>query len=105
MSNARSAAPPPRRLPPPWSPEPVLATAASGLLLTVVWIRIGTDWAVPGWATYAAGLLAVILVQAMLFLASAQAASDTTPLATLRGRQRITSRLGGSDLEGWLGWV
>lgn len=47
-----------------------LAAAAGAMLVAVVGIRLSTDWAVPGWATYTTGLLAVILVQAMLFLAS-----------------------------------
>ena len=32
-------------------------------LLAVIGIRLGTDWAIPGWATYTAGLLLVVLVQ------------------------------------------
>ena len=47
-----------------------LAAAAWGSLVAVVWIRLWTDWAVPGWATTATGLLAIILIQAILFLAS-----------------------------------
>ena len=33
-----------------------------GMILVVI-IRIFTDWAVPGWATYATGTLAIILIQ------------------------------------------
>jgi hypothetical protein len=32
-------------------------------ILAVVAIRFFTDWAVPGWATYTAGMLIVILIQ------------------------------------------
>ncbi len=32
-------------------------------LLVVIGIRLGTNWAIPGWATYTAGLLLVVLVQ------------------------------------------
>lgn len=32
-------------------------------IFAVLFIRFFTDWAIPGWTTYAAGLLAIILVQ------------------------------------------
>jgi glycosyltransferase involved in cell wall biosynthesis len=32
-------------------------------IFAVVIVRFSTDWAIPGWATYATGLLAVILIQ------------------------------------------
>jgi len=38
-------------------------------IVLVVGIRLLTDLAIPGWATYAAGLLAVMLLQAILFAA------------------------------------
>jgi membrane-bound metal-dependent hydrolase YbcI (DUF457 family) len=43
--------------------------AVSGIA-AVIAIRLFTDWAIPGWATYAAGLLAIILVQFMTVAAS-----------------------------------
>jgi polyisoprenyl-phosphate glycosyltransferase len=36
-------------------------------LVGVVAVRLLTDWAVPGWATYAAGTLLVVLFQAIMF--------------------------------------
>ena len=45
------------------------ATAVAGLC-AVVGVRLLTDLAVPGWATMAAGFLALILVQALMFIAS-----------------------------------
>jgi hypothetical protein len=32
-------------------------------ILAVTWIRIFTDRAIPGWATYSVGTLAIILIQ------------------------------------------
>jgi len=40
-----------------------LVALLSGLLGAVLVIRLGTDWAIPGWATTAAGLLLVIVLQ------------------------------------------
>ena len=37
-------------------------------LAVVVAIRLGTDFAIPGWATYAAGLLFVMLIQMLLVI-------------------------------------
>ena len=37
-------------------------------LITVVAIRFGTDWAIPGWATYVAASLIIILVQVILLV-------------------------------------
>jgi hypothetical protein len=35
-------------------------------LIAVVAVRFGTDWAIPGWASYVAASLTVIFVQAIL---------------------------------------
>ena len=35
-------------------------------VITVVAIRIGTDWAIPGWASYVAASLTIIFIQAVL---------------------------------------
>ena len=43
--------------------------AGSGIA-AVIAIRLFTDWAIPGWATYATGLLTIILVQFMTVAAS-----------------------------------
>ncbi|MBV9122989.1 MAG: glycosyltransferase [Planctomycetes bacterium] len=43
----------------------VILTTLAGLL-TVLGIRLGTHLAIPGWATYAAGLLLVLLFQAIM---------------------------------------
>jgi hypothetical protein len=43
--------------------------AGSGIAAVIV-IRLFTDWAIPGWATYATGLLTIILVQFMTIAAS-----------------------------------
>ena len=34
-----------------------------GTLLTVIVVRLFTTWAIPGWATYATGILLIVLVQ------------------------------------------
>jgi hypothetical protein len=40
------------------------AAMLAGLgIIAVVAVRLFTNWAIPGWATYAAGLLAIVLVQ------------------------------------------
>jgi glycosyltransferase involved in cell wall biosynthesis len=39
--------------------------AALSLMTTVV-LRLATDWAIPGWATYTTGLLMVLLLQAVM---------------------------------------
>jgi hypothetical protein len=41
----------------------ILGCVIFGLLLSVLAIRLGTDRAIPGWATNAAGLLLVVLLQ------------------------------------------
>jgi hypothetical protein len=38
----------------------------SGALITVIAIRLLTSLAIPGWATYVAGLLLVILIQMLI---------------------------------------
>jgi hypothetical protein len=43
----------------------VILLALAGLL-AVVGIRLATDWAIPGWATTTAGLLLVVLLQAIM---------------------------------------
>jgi hypothetical protein len=43
--------------------------AGSGIS-AVIAIRLFTDWGIPGWATYATGLLTIILVQFMAIAAS-----------------------------------
>jgi hypothetical protein len=43
--------------------------AGSGIA-AVIAVRLFTDWAIPGWATYATGLLTIILVQFMTVAAS-----------------------------------
>jgi hypothetical protein len=47
-----------------------LAAAAVAGLSTVVAVRLLTNLAIPGWATMVAGFLALILVQALMFMAS-----------------------------------
>jgi hypothetical protein len=44
----------------------VLILVTVGLLAVTVGIRLLTDWAIPGWATTAFGLLVVVLVQAIM---------------------------------------
>jgi hypothetical protein len=39
------------------------ALLAGLAIFAVVTVRLFTDWAIPGWATYAAGLFAIILIQ------------------------------------------
>ena len=36
----------------------------------VIMIRLFTDWAIPGWATYATGTLAIILIQLITIASS-----------------------------------
>jgi hypothetical protein len=43
--------------------------AGSGIV-AVIAIRLFTDWAIPGWATYAVGLLTIVLVQFITIAAS-----------------------------------
>ena len=45
----------------------VLAVAMSGLG-AVLAIRLSTDWAIPGWATTATGLLVVVALQGLLMM-------------------------------------
>jgi hypothetical protein len=47
----------------------VLSAATVIGILCVVAVRVFTDLAIPGWATYVAGLLTVILMQAVLLFA------------------------------------
>jgi hypothetical protein len=35
-------------------------------IVTTVAVRATTDWAIPGWATYTAGILLVVLLQAVM---------------------------------------
>ena len=35
-------------------------------IVTTVAVRASTDWAIPGWATYTAGILLVVLLQAVM---------------------------------------
>ena len=48
----------------------IVVTLAMSLIITalavVIGVRLGTDLAIPGWATYAAGLLFVMLMQMLL---------------------------------------
>lgn len=54
----------------------LLTASLAGILLAgigiaaVIAIRLFTDWAIPGWATYATGLLAIILTQFTTIAAS-----------------------------------
>jgi polyisoprenyl-phosphate glycosyltransferase len=45
-----------------------LATGAVALLglATVVWIKVATNWAIPGWASYVAASLTIILIQTLI---------------------------------------
>jgi hypothetical protein len=43
--------------------------ACLGMAL-VIMIRLFTDWAIPGWATYATGTLAIILIQLITIASS-----------------------------------
>ena len=45
----------------------IMAAASCGIL-AIVAIRLFTDWAIPGWATYSAGLLAILIFQALTFM-------------------------------------
>lgn len=49
----------------------LVAVAVVFGLFLVVCIRYATDWALPGWATGASGLLVVMLLQALMFSAGA----------------------------------
>jgi len=60
--------------------------AAAGILVVVL-IRVFTDYAIPGWATYAGGILAIIVVQLLtlattftLFVLSNRASVGFIPL-------------------------
>ena len=44
----------------------ILATVALILAAIVLWVRLGTDLAIPGWASYIAASLVVIFLQAVL---------------------------------------
>lgn len=44
----------------------VLATVAALSIAVVIGIRIGTNWAIPGWASFLASSFAIILLQALL---------------------------------------
>jgi glycosyltransferase involved in cell wall biosynthesis len=44
----------------------VMAASVLGIVGTVA-IRLLTDWAIPGWATYSTGILAILFFQALLF--------------------------------------
>ena len=46
------------------------ALMASFGLVAVIWIRFFTSRAIPGWATYAAGVLAIILIQFVIMASS-----------------------------------
>jgi polyisoprenyl-phosphate glycosyltransferase len=82
----------------------ILVAAGMGLTVTalaiVIAIRLGTDLAVPGWATYAAGILLVILTQMLLVLVvfvfvvlAARSATNVLPardyVHIMDGRKRI----------------
>ncbi len=45
----------------------ILAAASCGIL-AIVAIRVLTDWAIPGWATYSAGILAILVFQSLTFM-------------------------------------
>ncbi|MGH7828269.1 MAG: glycosyltransferase [Candidatus Binatia bacterium] len=70
-----------------------MALAAGGLL-TVIGIRLLTTLAVPGWATYAAGLLLVMLIQMLLvvlaFAFVILAARDTASIIPSRDYVHMT---------------
>jgi hypothetical protein len=44
----------------------ILATAVLVGLAVVIAVRFGTDWAIPGWASYVAASLTIIFIQAIL---------------------------------------
>jgi polyisoprenyl-phosphate glycosyltransferase len=84
----------------------LLIIVSAGMVLTmtalaiVIAIRLGTDLAVPGWATYATGLLLVILSQMLLVVVvfvfvilAARSAANVLPsrdhVHIMGGRQRI----------------
>ena len=46
----------------------LLAILAVIAIAAVVGIRIGTDWAIPGWASFLAATFAVIFLQALIIL-------------------------------------
>ncbi len=45
----------------------IMAAASCGIL-AIVAIRVLTDWAIPGWATYSAGILAILIFQSLTFM-------------------------------------
>ena len=45
----------------------IMAAASCGIL-AIVAIRVLTDWAIPGWATYSAGILAILVFQSLTFM-------------------------------------
>ena len=67
---------------------------ATGALVTVMGVRFLTDLAIPGWATYAAGLLLVMLIQMLLvvlvFAFVILAARDTASMIPSRDYVHIT---------------
>jgi hypothetical protein len=67
---------------------------ASGALITVISIRLLTNLAVPGWATYVSGLLLVILIQMLLivlvFAFVILAARDTASIIPSRDYVHLT---------------
>ncbi len=48
----------------------VLMAVSVTALAIVIATRLWTTWAVPGWATYTSGLIAVVVVQSITFAAS-----------------------------------
>lgn len=48
-----------------------IATLTMLAMLVVVAIKLGTNWAIPGWASYVGGSLVIIFVQSLLFAAVA----------------------------------
>jgi polyisoprenyl-phosphate glycosyltransferase len=75
----------------------VLATLAAIGCLTILIIRLATDYAIPGWATTTVGLLAILIVQALvicliasvqLLAARSQAAAVPAELVRIFSRER-----------------
>jgi len=76
-----------------------LALSGAALLgvITVVAIRFFTDWAIPGWATYVAGILLIVLIQSVMLslIAAFLLLSNRTQLTVMPAAMRdsLTLRL------------
>ncbi len=44
----------------------LMAVVTAGGIVAALFVRLATDWAVPGWASYMVGILLILLVQAVM---------------------------------------